>query len=108
MEKSEGIFFKATKRQKEQIAKNAKLCGLPKGEYICKRALGYTPKPVQPDEFYLFYQKLCELINGSISPETEKAALKLFDDISSEFISDKKQVPDEIKAEVEGDSEWQP
>lgn len=108
MEKSEGIFFKATKRQKEQIAKNAKLCGMPKGEYICKRALGYTPKPVQPDEFYLFYQKLCEVINGSISPETEKAALKLFDDTSSELIGDKKQTPDEIKVEAEGNGEWQP
>ena len=101
---SKGIFFEATEAQKQKIRKNAALCGMRQGEYILRRALGYEPKAVQPDAFYLFHRDLCDLLDRELSPETEAAALKLFDEIYAELIDDRKQPPDEICAEV---SAWQ-
>lgn len=102
---TKGIFFKATKAQKKKIDSLAKYCGLPKGEYVLRRALGYEPKPVPTSAFFHFYDKLVELLNLPLSPETEKAALKLFDEISAEFTDMKKQSRNEIREEVQN---WQP
>ena len=100
-----GIFFEATEAQKRKIKKNAVLCGMRQGEYILRRALGYEPKAVQPDAFYRFHKDLCDLLNKELSPETEAAALKLFDEIYAELIDDRKQPPNEIIREV---TQWQP
>ena len=105
MGETKGIFFKATKAQKQQIDRIAKYCELPKGEYILKRALGYEPKKVPTDAFFHFYDKLTELLNLPLSPKTEKAALKLFDEITAEFLDMKRQTNDEIRKEVQN---WQP
>ena len=95
-----GIFFEATDAQKRKIKKNAALCGMRQGEYILRRALGYEPKAVQPDAFCHFHKDLCDLLNKELSPETEAAALKLFDEIYAELIDDRKQPPNEIIREV--------
>lgn len=100
-----GIFFEATEAQKRKIKKNAALCGMRQGEYILRRALGYEPKAVQPDAFYHFHKDLCDLLNKELSPETEAAALKLFDEIYAKLIDDRKQTTTEIREEV---MSWQP
>ena len=104
MGETKGIFFKATNAQKQQIDRLAKICGLPKGEYILLRSLGYEPKPVPSDDFFRFYDKLTELLNLPLSTETEKAALTLFDEISAKYLDQQKQAKDEIKEEV---TAWQ-
>ena len=104
MGKSKGIFFKATETQKQKITALAKYCGMPKGEYILKRALGYEPKSVPSEGFFHFYDKLTELLNLPLSPKTEKAALELFDKITAEYMDLKKQSKNEIREEIKN---WQ-
>ena len=53
---------------------------------------------------FIFYEKLSELLNRELSPETETAALKLFDDIYAEIIDTPKQSKKEIIQEV---TKWQ-
>ena len=57
-------------------------------------------KAVVPDAFYIFNEKLSELLNRDLSPETEAAALKLFDDIYAEIIDTPKQSKREIIREI--------
>lgn len=99
-EKLARIEIRVKPREKEAICRIAKVCGLPVSEYMVKRALGYEPKAVQPNAFFDFYGKLCEFLNRELSPETEAAALKLFDEIYAELIDTPKQTRKEIVQEV--------
>lgn len=103
-EKLARIEIRVKPKEKEAIRHIAKTCGLPMSEYVVKRALGYAPTAVQPDAFFDFYDKLCELLNRELSPETEAAALKLFDEIHAELIDTPKQTREEIMREV---AAWQ-
>lgn len=103
-EKYARIEVRVKPKDKEKIKQIADKCGLSVSEYVMQRALGYAPKTVQPDVFFNFYDKLCELLNRDLSPETEAAALKLFDDIYAEIIDTPKQSKKEIIREV---AQWQ-
>lgn len=103
-EKYARIEVRVKPKDKEKIKQIADKCGLSVSEYVMQRALGYAPKTVQPDVFFAFYNKLCELLNRDLSPEIEAAALKLFDDIYAEIIDTPKQSKKEIVREV---AEWQ-
>lgn len=103
-EKYARIEIRVKPKDKEKIKQIADKCGLSVSEYVMQRALGYAPKTVQPDVFFNFYSKLCELLNRDLSPETEAAALKLFDDIYAEIIDTPKQAARQIQREV---SRWQ-
>lgn len=99
-EKLARIEIRVKPKEKEAIRHIAKMCGLPVSEYVVKRALGYAPKAVQPDAFFNFYDKLCELLNRELTPETEAAAMGLFDKIYGELIDTPKQSRKEIMWEV--------
>lgn len=103
-EKFARIEIRVKPKDKEKIKKIADKCNLSVSEYVVQRALGYSPRTVQPDVFFDFYNKLCELLNRELSPETEAAALKIFDDIYAEIIDTPKQSRKEIIREV---TEWQ-
>ena len=103
-EKPHRLYMRVSPKEKQQIESLAKACGLSTAEYLRKRALGYTVKAVVPDAFYIFNEKLCELLNRELSPVVEAAALKLFDDIYAEIIDTPKQSKKEIIREV---AEWQ-
>ena len=90
-EKLARIEIRVKPKEKEKIKQLAEKCNLPFSEYVVQRALGYAPRTVQPDVFFDFYNKLCELLNRELSPETEAAALKIFDDIYAEIIDTPKQ-----------------
>ncbi len=90
-EKTVQILLRLKPKDKERIQRILKQCGLSVSEYVLQRALGYTPKTVNPDAFFDFYGKLCELLNQELFPETEMAVLRLFDDIYAEFLDDRKQ-----------------
>jgi flagellin-specific chaperone FliS len=62
-------------------------------------------KAAVPDAFYIFNERLSELLNRELSPETEATALKLFDEIYAELIQVPKQSKSEIIKEV---TNWQP
>ena len=103
-EKYARIEVRVKPKDKEKIKQIADKCGLSVSEYVMQRALGYAPKTAQPDVFFDFYGKLCELLNRDLSPETEAAALKLFDDIYAEIINTPKQTSRQIQREV---AQWQ-
>ena len=103
-EKLARIEIRVKPKEKKAIQQIAKACSLSVSEYVVKRALGYTPKAIQSDVFFDFYGKLCELLNRELSPETEAAALKLFDEIHAELIDTPKQSRKDIIREV---AAWQ-
>lgn len=108
MNNQTGIFFTCTKAQKKQIKRIAEICGMRQGEYILKRALGYEPKAVLPNVFFQFHDKLCKVLEMPLTPETEKAALLIFDEIYAQLINSKKQTTAEISSEMKaGDASWQ-
>jgi len=103
-----GIFFTCTEAQKRKIKSIAEKCNLGQGEYILKRALGYEPKTVLPDAFFVFHKKLCEILETPPTPSVEKAALRVFDEIYTQLIDNRKQTSEEIAEEIGGDATWQP
>ena len=98
-----GIFFPCTEVQKRKIKSIAAKCGLGQGEYILKRALGYEPKTVLPDAFFVFHEKLCKVLDSPPSPDVEKAALRVFDEIYAQLIDNRKQMSEEILKEIGDD-----
>ncbi|MDD4494800.1 MAG: DUF1778 domain-containing protein [Eubacteriales bacterium] len=106
------IEARVTPQQKKKITQIAETCGLPLSEYIRQRALGYSPKTVLPDAFYLFHAKLCELCNSidsKVSSDTEEKLLQLIDEIQSELLLPGKETVAQIKSAMEGDvTNWQP
>lgn len=72
---------------------------------ITERALGYAPRTVQPEAFFHFYTKLCELCNTTeITPETENKLLMLIDEIHSEFLLPRKEDMREWRQQDSGQS----
>ena len=102
--KSHRIYLRVSQNEKKKITELANSCGLSAAEYLRKRALGYDVKAVAPDAFYIFNERLSELLNRELSSETETKALKLFDDIYAEIIDTQKQNKKEIIQEV---AQWQ-
>lgn len=103
-EKYARIEIRVKPKDKEKIKQIATKCGLTVSEYVLQRALGYEPKVLPPDAFYVFNEILSELLNRELSPEVEAAALKLFDDIYVEIIDTPKQTAKQIREEVK---QWQ-
>lgn len=91
--KSERIYTRVTPHEKDKITRLAKKCGLSQAEYLRKRALGYSPKAVQPDAFYTFAAQLddlCNLCGGHVSAETEQRILQLADELHAAFVQPEK------------------
>ena len=103
-EKSTRLYLRVSPQEKEKIDGIAKSCGLSTAEYIRRRALGYMPKPAVPDSFYSLSARLSELLNRDLSPATETAALKLFDEIHAAITEPPKQTSVEIRREA---AQWQ-
>ena len=92
------INIRLTPKEKAQMERLAETCGLSLSEYLRKRGLGYEPRPLLPDSFYLFYSKLCDLCNQQLTTETEAALLALVNDIRMELILPRKQTRKEVAA----------
>lgn len=108
-EKFARIEIRVKPKDKEKIKKIADKCNLSVSEYVMQRALGYAPQTVQPDAFFDFYNKLCELCNSSeITPEAENKLLALIDEIHSELLLPEKETITQIKNGIEVSDEWQP
>ena len=91
-EKLARIEIRVKPKEKDKIRRLAEKCNLPVSEYVVQRALGYEPRTVQPDAFFDFYNKLCELCNsGDFTPETESKLLALIDEIHSELLLPRKE-----------------
>lgn len=108
-EKFARIEIRVKPKDKEKIKKIADKCHLSVSEYVVQRALGYAPRTVQPDVFFDFYNKLCELCNtAELTPEVESKLLALIDEIHSELLLPEKETIKQIKNGIEVSDEWQP
>lgn len=106
-EKLARIEIRVKPKEKDKIMRLADKCNLSVSEYVVQRALGYAPKAVQPDVFFDFYNKICELCNSSeITPETESKLLALIDEIHSELLLHEKETVKQIKSRIEVSNEW--
>ena len=97
-EKTNSIYVRVTEKEKAHIQNNAKKCGLSVSEYLRKRALGYSPKPLLPETFYEFIEKLgvlCDALGTLNSTEFQSEALKLIDEIYSKLFTPERNVGDE-------------
>lgn len=100
-EKLKSVYVRVTEKEKTLITSKAKKCGLPISEYIRKRALGYSPKALLPETFYIFSEKLGALyeqlkIQGA--DKLREDVLKLLDEIQRELL-----FPEKSKAFLEED-----
>ena len=108
-EKFARIDIRIKPKEKDKIKRIAEKCNLSVSEYVVQRALGYAPQTVQPDVYFDFYNKLCELCNSSeITPETENKLLALIDEIHSELLLPEKETVKQIKKGIEGKSSGSP
>lgn len=98
--KTERIELRVTPKDKLQIEKNAKMCGLSINEYVTKRAIGYQPNVVEAEALFDFNEKIGGFLNKELTPELELSALKFFDEIYDMFIATHKQSVKEIRQEV--------
>ncbi len=85
------IVIRATEKEKDTIFRLAEKCGLSVSEYGRQRALGYEPRAVLPDAFFVFCEKLDKLTEAPFSKEVNKAALKLIRDMVAALISPGKE-----------------
>ena len=91
-EKFARIDIRVKPKDKDKIKQLAGKFNLSVSEYMVQRALGYEPRTVQPDVFFDFYNKLCELCNtAEFAPETESNLLALIDEIHSELLLPRKE-----------------
>lgn len=108
-EKFARIDIRVKPDDKEKIERIAEKCNLSVSEYVVQRALGYEPKTVQPDAFFDFYNKLCELCNiAGFTPKIENELLSLLDEIHLELLLPKKETAKQIKNKIGVSDEWQP
>ena len=108
-EKFARIDIRVKPKDKDKIKQLAGKFNLSVSEYMVQRALGYEPRTVQPDVFFDFYNKLCQLCNSSeITPETENKLLALIDEIHSELLLPEKETVKQIKNGIEGKSSGSP
>ena len=74
---------------------------MPISEYIRKRALGYSPKALLPETFYIFSEKigaLYEQLKIQGADKLQEDVLKLLDEIQRELL-----FPEKSKAFLEED-----
>lgn len=108
-EKFARIDIRIKPKEKDKIKRIAEKCNLSVSEYVVQRALDYAPRTVQPDVFFDFYNKLCELCNTTeITPEAESKLLALIDEIHSELLLPEKETVKQIKNGIEGKSSGSP
>ena len=85
------VSIRMTSKEKDNIFRLAEKCGLSASEYTRQRALGYEPRAVLPDAFFVFCEKLDALTEAPFSKEVNKSALKLIRDIDAALVSPGKE-----------------
>ena len=76
------LAFRVTKKQKQQIDDAARKCGLRQSEYLRQRALGYAPKAVLPDAFFVCCERLDRMCRKPFSREVNEAALAVLKEMN--------------------------
>ena len=77
------IEVRLTEKQKEQIDRAAKKCGITASEYLRQRALDSEPKAVLPDAFFVCCEKLDRLTRVPYAKDVNNAALAVLTDMKN-------------------------
>ena len=88
------IEVRLTEKQKEQIDRAAKRCGITASEYLRQRALDSEPKAVLPDAFFVCCEKLDRLTRAPYANGVNEAALAVLMDMKN-ILTGKATVPTE-------------
>ncbi len=81
------VAVRLTESEKKKIATAAAKCGLTVSEYMRQRALGFEPKAVQPDAYFVLCEKLDKLTEPPFSQAVNDAAIKLIRDMDAALIA---------------------
>ena len=71
------VAVRLTESEKKKIEAAAAKCGLTVSEYMRQRALGFEPKAVKPDAYFVLCEKLDKLTEPPFSQAVNDAAIKL-------------------------------
>ncbi len=88
------IEVRLTEKQKEQIERAAKRCGITASEYLRQRALDSEPKAVLPDAFFVCCEKLDRLTRAPYAKDVNEAALSVLTDMKN-ILTGKASLPAE-------------
>ena len=77
------IEVRLTEKQKEQIDRAARKCGVTQSEYLRQRALGGEQKAVLPDAFFVCCEKLDRLTRAPYTKDVNDAALAVLTDMKN-------------------------
>ena len=91
------IEIRLTQKQKEQVERAAKRCGVTTSEYLRQRALDSEPKAMLPDVFFVCCEKLDRLTRAPYAKDVNEAALAVLTDMKN-ILTGKASLPAE-KAE---------
>ena len=97
-ERANSIYVRVTEKEKIRIKNKADKCGLTVSEYLRKRALGYSPKALLPENFYEFSGKLGEIyekFNSGYSADLQEKILALLDEIQLKLLTPERKEVDE-------------
>lgn len=90
-EKEIKISALVTEPQKKKIESICKRCGLTKAEYLRQRALGYEPRVVVPDVFFVLCEKLDALTEAPFTAEVNQTAIDILKAMEKEFLLPRKE-----------------
>ena len=88
------IEIRLTQKQKEQVERAAKRCGVTTSEYLRQRALDSEPKAVLPDAFFVCCEKLDRLTRAPYAKDVNEAALAVLTDMKN-ILTGKASLPAE-------------
>ena len=88
------IEIRLTQKQKEQVERAAKRCGVTTSEYLRQRALGGEPEAVLPDAFFVCCEKLDRLTRAPYAKDVNEAALAVLTDMKN-ILTGKARLPAE-------------
>lgn len=98
------IEVRLTEKQKEQIDRAAKKCGVTQSEYLRQRVLGGEPETVLPDAFFVCCEKLDRLTRAPYTKDVNDAALAVLTDMKNILtgkatLPAEKEEPEPVKPE---------
>ena len=91
MKKEYRIACRGTDQEKKRITVLSQKCGLSVSEYVKQRALGYAPQPIIPEAIFLLLEKIGQLQDLTVSPETDAAICALLKEISDPLLLPRKE-----------------
>ena len=94
------IEVRLTEKQKEQIDRAARKCGVTQSEYLRQRVLGGEPKAVLPDAFFVCCEKLDRLTRAQYAKDVNDAALAVLTEMKN-ILTGKATIPAEKEESVQ-------